>query len=215
MLCRWRGFRSSGKVCPCGRSGTCGFVLRVEQRMKRSVLSVALLPFVVAAFVNLAVLAQSTSTHSKTFPLSNFDEENHSCRAKGRLQDKEYCESRVMDQIVAQRENAVPILISQLTDLREVKLPIFDYWNRMKVGDIAYFILTGLFTDSDWKTLNMPDLDAFPGTCTKPAEECWHEFVHTRGRKYIQKQWRRAWLLNKNRVYWNAQANCFRLSRKP
>jgi hypothetical protein len=35
---------------------------------------------------------------------------------KGSLQDKEYCASKMMDEIVAQAKAAIPVLISQLTD---------------------------------------------------------------------------------------------------
>ena len=134
------------------------------------------------------------------------------CRAKGRLQDKEYCESKLMDQIIARGKEAVPILISQLTDTRDGKKPIYDYWSQTTAGDIAYFVLNDLFSDSDWKTFNMPGLESLRDNCDDAAENCWRRFLRKHGRKYVQDQWLAAWRLNKDRVYWDEQARCFRLS---
>ena len=117
--------------------------------------------------------SQSATPKLKKFPLWNFDEGGHTCRAKGRLQDKEYCDSKLMDAIIAQRQAAIPILILQLTDSRETKEPIYDYWSQTTAGDIAYFILNDLFTDSNWTTFNMPGLEALKDNCNEAAETCW------------------------------------------
>jgi hypothetical protein len=150
------------------------------------------------------------------FPLWDFDEVNHSCRAKGRLQDKEYCESKMMDQIIAQGKSAIPILISQLTDTRATKEPIYDYWYKTTAGDIAYFILTDLFTDANWTTFTMPGLEALKENCSEDiaAEPCWREFLKKHGRKFVQDQWLAAWNANKDRVYWDEKERCFRVSPK-
>jgi len=173
-------------------------------------------------FLSFALLAgtptigQTTTQKPGKFPLWNFDEVKGTCRAKGRLQDKEYCESKMMDQIIAQGKDAIPILISQLTDTRATPEPIYDYWNETTAGDIAYFILTDLFTDASWTTFTMPGLDALKEHCSKnlPAEACWRGFLKKHGRKFIQDQWLAAWNANKDRVYWDEQARCFRVSVK-
>jgi hypothetical protein len=170
------------------------------------------------AIFSLAMLAsttapgQSANPMPKRYPLWNFDEVQGTCRAKGRLQDKEYCGSKMMDKIVADGKLAIPILISQLTDPREPKKPIYDYWGQTTAGDIAYFILNDLFTDSNWTTFNMPGLEALKDDCNGPAETCWRKFVREHGRKFVQDQWLAAWKANKDRVYWDEQARCFRLS---
>lgn len=172
------------------------------------------------AFFSLTMLTtayaqgQSVTQNTKKFPLWNFDEVDHTCRAKGRLQDKGYCESKLMDEIVAQGKAAVPILISQLTEIRPTKEPIYDYWSETTAGDIAYFILNDLFTDSDWKTFNMPGLEALKDNCNEAAETCWRKFLQRHGRKFVQEQWLAAWKANKDLVYWDEQARCFRLSMK-
>ncbi len=147
----------------------------------------------------------------KRFPLWKFDEKSGMCRAKGRLQDKEYCSSKMMDKILAQGKDAIPILISQLTGTRPTKQPIYDYWSLTTSGDVAYFILTDLFTDSDWKTFNMPGLEALNQHCTENAENCWRDLLEKHSRKFVQDQWLAAWNANKDRVYWNDKARCFRV----
>jgi hypothetical protein len=173
-------------------------------------------------FLSFALLSGATAFSQNAtqkpgkFPLWDFDEVNHSCRAKGRLQDKEYCESKMMNQIIAQGKDAIPILISQLTGTRKSKEPIEDYWYMTTEGDIAYFILGDLFTDSDWHTFTMPGLEALNHDCGEDvaAEPCWREFLKKHGRKFVQDQWLAAWNANKDRVYWDEKERCFRVSPK-
>jgi hypothetical protein len=146
----------------------------------------------------------------KEFPLWKFDETG--CRAKGRLQDKDYCKSTVMDQILAQGKDAIPILISQITDTHPMKEPIYDFWGPMTVGDVANLILRSLFLDSDWKTRTMPGLKQIDLDCGASSEQCYRQLLEKHGRKYIQDQWFTAWNANKNRVYWDVKARCYRLS---
>jgi hypothetical protein len=163
------------------------------------------------AFAGVPGLCQKPGQEPKSFPLLGWDG-GSTCRGKGRLQDKEYCRSKIVDRIVAQGKNAVPVLISQLTDARELKEPIFDFWNRMTVGDVANAVLESLFTDSDWKTFNMPGLESIRPKCAGSAAACWQMVLKRHGRKFVQDQWLAAWNKNKDRVYWDAKARCFRLS---
>jgi hypothetical protein len=169
----------------------------------------------VAMLTTISGLGQSSMKKPMTFPLWKFDEGHGSCRAKGRLQDKEYCDSKLMDQIVTRGKRAIPILISQLTDTRVTTEPIFDFWAQTTTGDIAYFILNDLFTDSDWKTFNVPGLEARKWENCREDEDsqsCWRRFLKKHGRKFVQNQWLAAWNANKDRVYWDTQARCFRLT---
>ncbi len=148
----------------------------------------------------------------EAYPLWNFDEHAYTCRAKGRLQDRDYCSSRLMDRIVADGKEAIPVLISQLRDTRPTKEPIYDYWGLTTAGDIASFILSDLFTDSDWRTFTMPGLELLRDPCKDPAETCWRRFLKKHGRKFIQDQWLAAWKKNKDRIYWDEKARCFRVA---
>jgi hypothetical protein len=160
--------------------------------------------------------SQSARPKPKVYPLWDFDEDGPSCRAKGRLQDVGYCNSHLMARIIADGKDAIPILISQLRDTRPTKEPIYDYWSLTTAGDIAYFMLTDLFTDSDWKTFNMPGLESLHDKdCRSSAEDCWRIFLKRHGRKFVQDRWLAAWNRNKELIYWDDKARCFRLSAKP
>jgi hypothetical protein len=121
----------------------------------------------------------------------------------------------LVDQVVTQGKASIPILISQLTDNRRTRRPMYDFWRETTAGDVAYFLLTDLFTDSDWKTFNMPVLEKLKDKCDADAETRWRRFVDAHGRKFVQDEWRAAWAANKDRVFWDETARCFRLSKGP
>src|SRR5260370_36715838 len=75
-------------------------------------------------------LCQTASPTPKEFPLWKFDEMTTypTCRAKGRLQDKGYYDSTLVDQIVAKGKTAIPTATSQPTDNRPTRRPINGYW---------------------------------------------------------------------------------------
>src|SRR3979411_1090772 len=65
------------------------------------------------------LLMQSGHAQTKRgkYPLTQFD--NYGCMAKGRVQD---CSGTVMQQILSDGKDAMPILISQLTETARTKL---------------------------------------------------------------------------------------------
>jgi hypothetical protein len=121
-----------------------------------------------------------------------------------------------MNQIVADGKGAIPILISQLRETRPTKEPIYDHWALTASGDIAYFILNDLFTDADWKTFNMPGLERlYDKDCHSYAEDCWRTFLKKHVRKFVQDQWLAAWSKNKDLIYWDDKARCYRVFSQP
>ena len=73
-----------------------------------------------------------------------------------------------MDQIVGDGKLAISILISQITDSRWIAEPVYDYWPRIRTGELAYFILGDLFLDDTWRKSTMPAL--FPVQhCDEPS----------------------------------------------
>ena len=170
------------------------------------------------AFLVLVVCAvcaaQSSEPSSVEIPLWRFDELTApgSCRMMGRFQDKKYCDSKVVDQVLSLGKGAIPILISELTDDRKTKHSIYDLWKYTTAGDIANSLLFDLFTGSDLNMTYMPELDSLQRDCEKPGEACWRKFVHKKGRKFVQKQWEAAWDAHQNDIYWDDKARCFRLA---
>ena len=148
---------------------------------------------------------------AKTYPLTSW--KNLSCRAKGRFQDRDYCFSKVMDQIVADGKSAIPILISQITDSRMIAEPVYDYWPRIETGALAHFILSDLFLDDTWQKSTMPELFR-EQKCNQPAWNCWDDFRKTHSLKQIQSRWLRFWQANQGKIYWDDKSRCFRLMTK-
>jgi hypothetical protein len=79
-----------------------------------------------------SLLIQPASTQAKRakYPLTKFD--NYGCMAKGRVQD---CRGKVMQQILSEGKDAIPILISQLTETAVAENQIADYWSGTRSGD--------------------------------------------------------------------------------
>jgi hypothetical protein len=162
-------------------------------------------------FLLLSVTALSsgqTPARTKMYALQTWI--NISCRAKGRFQDREYCGSPVIDQIVADGKSAVPVLISQITDSRWIDQPVFDFWPRIRTGELAHFILQDLFLDDTWTKSPIPP---FPQrNCAGPSWTCWAEFRKTHSLTRLQARWSEFWRANQNHVYWDGKSRCFRLT---
>ena len=171
---------------------------------------VLLLFFVVCcSFVD----AQTKPADTQEIPLWRFDEltAQGSCRTMGRFQDREYCDSKVVDQVLTMGKDAIPVLISELTDTRKTKHSVYDLWKYTAAGDIANSLLFDLFTSSDLRMADMPELDALQMECKKPGEPCWRKFLQRKGRKFVQEQWEAAWNAHKGSIYWDENARCFKL----
>jgi hypothetical protein len=166
--------------------------------------------------VMLCLIVQSAYTQTKRakYPLTEFD--NYGCVAKGRVQD---CSGKVMQQILSDGKNAIPILISQLTETAIAKNKIADYWGDTRSGDVAFVVLNDLFTDVDLHTFGMPgvpDWSAVQKGCKDAmgaAHACWDEYLRKHGRMSVRQAWQRAWNLQKGQIHWDAKAQCFRVSK--
>jgi len=145
------------------------------------------------------------------YPLTQFD--NYGCMAKGRVQD---CSGTVMQQILSDGKNAIPILISQLSETARTKNEIADYWGGTRSGDVAFAVLNDLFTDTDLHTFGLngvPDWSTVQKGCNRAAQACWDEYLRKHGRISVRQAWQRAWNLHKDQIYWDAKARCFRLPK--
>ncbi len=134
--------------------------------------------------------------------------------AKGRVQD---CGGKVMQRILADGKRAIPILISQLTETTRTQKQIADDWSDTRSGDVAYVILTDLFTDADGRTFEMPGVPDWPTVmkgCNGTAQDCWEQYLREHGRKSVQEAWLRAWDRWKDQMHWDSAARCFRIAKK-
>jgi hypothetical protein len=159
--------------------------------------------------VPLSLSGQKALTRPKPYPLNTWS--NMTCRTKGRFQDREYCNSAVIDRIVADGTSAIPVLISQITDSRWIAAPVYDFWPRIRAGELAHFILSNLFVDDTWRKSTIPELFP-PQKCDQPSWVCWREFRKTHSLAELQAVWMKFWQTNRDKLYWDAQARCFKLS---
>jgi hypothetical protein len=131
---------------------------------------------------------------------------------KGRLQDAGASQTA---HIIELGTKAVPMLIACLTDQTRSKEPIEDFWPVTTAGDIAFFYLCDLFTDSTWDhstidgVVNWMTVDAeYPDS---PAWMAWHEFVKKHGRRYVQNSWYKKWKEEQSNLFWDAKEQCFKV----
>jgi hypothetical protein len=167
--------------------------------------------FITALIVLVASVLASAQTKIAKYPLTQFET---GCMAKGRVQD---CGGKVLQRILADGKSAIPILISQLTETARTKKQIFDYWFDTSSGDVAYIVLTDLFTAPDGQTFEMPGVPDWPDVmkgCDGAAQDCWEQYLYKHGRKSVQEAWLRAWESRKDQIHWDPAARCFRLSDK-
>ncbi len=159
----------------------------------------------------ICTAADAPTQHRKAYALSTW--KNITCRAKGRFQDRDYCASAVMDQIVADGKSAIPVLISQTTDTRWIEEPVYDFWPRIRTGELAYFILGNLFVDDSWTRSTMPSL--FPEQhCDDASWVCWGRFRKRHSLQDLQAHWLKFWQANKQRIFGDDKARCFRLNER-
>jgi hypothetical protein len=161
------------------------------------------------SLILLSSFSLATDKRPRPYALSSWS--NITCRAKGRFQDREYCQSAVIDQIVSDGKSSIPVLISQITDARWIAEPVYDFWPRIRTGELAYLILANLFVDDTWQKNTMPPL--FPERqCHESGWDCWSKFRKAHSLKDLQSHWMAFWEASKERIYWDDRARCFRLA---
>jgi hypothetical protein len=168
--------------------------------------------FITALIVLVACVLMPAQTKIAKYPLTQFD--NYGCMAKGRVQE---CDGKVIQRILADGKSAIPILISQLTETARTKKQIADYWFNTSSGDVAFIVLTDLFTDADGQTFEMPGVPNWRTVmkgCDSTAQGCWEQYQHKHGRMSVKQAWSRAWESRKDQVHWDPAARCFRVSDK-
>jgi hypothetical protein len=147
--------------------------------------------------------------------------------SKGRVQDHDYNEIPVVDQLIALGPACIPLLIQGLEDQtvvvgrgmsgNESDRPVIAFWSETTVGDLALVILTDLFTDSTWEKTTIPGvgwnefLDRKDKNLT--GEQVLREFIEKHGRKGLKAKWHKIWELNRDKIYWDKTERCFKVRK--
>ena len=132
---------------------------------------------------------------------------------QGRLQ--EYAAPQTVH-ILELGKKAIPMLIECLTDETETKKPVEDFWPVTTVGDVAFFYLCNLFTDSTWSHSTIYGVVNWEVVMAEnphsPSWTTWYEFVKKHGRRYVQESWSKKWRAEQSAIFWDAKELCFKTS---
>jgi hypothetical protein len=146
-------------------------------------------------------------------PLADLAQIGH-VAPKGRVQDRAYNHHlAVVDGLVEAGPAAIPFLVSKLEDNTRVEGPVFDYWPRVTVGDVALVVLIDLFTTPEggptvpgltWDSL----LDREGRDV--PAWDVLDDFVAKHGRDGLRGKVQAILRPYGGRFAWATKGRCFR-----
>ncbi len=139
---------------------------------------------------------------------------------KGRVQDKDYNQLEVIDDLLANGKQSIPFLISKLDDQRVIKGPVFDFRQKTTVSDVAFVILSDFSTDtkskhtipgSDWGEL----LGTLPGPdIPTPFWDYLDEQFARHSRSSIKAKWERIWATWQDKIFWDEKERCFSVNTR-
>lgn len=117
---------------------------------------------------------------------------------KGRVQDTEYNQLPVVEQLISHGRESIPYLISKLDDETTIATHVVDYWHEVRVGDVALIILTDFCTNhaSQSTTIYGVGWDEFlqRGTDTDlTGEQVLRNYISRHGRSKIKERWQKIW----------------------
>lgn len=137
---------------------------------------------------------------------------------KGRVQDHEYNDLPVVETLIQHRKEVIPYLISKLGDETKIDGHVIDYWSEVRVGDVALIILTNFFTDGSFQNTTIPDVswDVFlerGANKDLTGERVLRNYISKHGRKAIKERWQALWREYRDRLFWDENERCFRVTR--
>jgi hypothetical protein len=142
---------------------------------------------------------------------------------KARWQDED--KTKIDERLLRLGAKAIPRLIACLADERRTRVR-GEIWGQPSVGMVAFAMLWDLFTAWESATvgysytikgvIKWDDLCAEgPENVVYPCSVGWNEHLKKYGRRSIQQSWQKAWTENKEWIYWDQAAECFRVKKTP
>lgn len=132
---------------------------------------------------------------------------------QGRVQDKDNNPNLPqIDELIKAGPGAISFLVSKLEDTAIIKGKVLDGWPRVRVGDVAWFILYDFFTTrSQVSTLPEPGLFAIFGgeNLNQPGWASWSAVVRKTGRTGIRKGVEAILAPYKGKFVWDDKERCF------
>lgn len=161
-------------------------------------------------------IESADTSQNKIIPLSEIDLSliGHTA-PKVRIQDLDYNQLPIVEQLIAHNKESIPFLISKLTDETKAKDQVIDFWNDVRVADVAFFILTDFFIDrsSEHSTIKGASFNEFLGCNDRniPSDHCYYNYIEKHGRKHIKARWQKIWNDNKDKIFWDESERYFRV----
>jgi hypothetical protein len=136
----------------------------------------------------------------------------------GGLQDEEFNELPIVNDLLAHGKDSIPFLIDKLDDETEIDRHVINYWYRVYVGDIALIILNDFFTSEDGlsSTIQGFGWDEFlerGNDKDSTGEAILRKYILKHGRKKIKARWQKVWDENKENIYWDETCKCFQIKK--
>ena len=136
---------------------------------------------------------------------------------KGRVQDKEYNQLEVVDQLLEHGKQSIPFLIDKLEDETSIEGTVKDHWSVVTVGDVALMILSNFSIDSTGKeTIPGGSWDNFlqrGSNRDMSAVELLSKALEKHGRRGLHAKWQRIWTTWEEHITWDDNERCFYVHR--
>src|SRR5437899_3011624 len=95
--------------------------------------------------------SSSATTQKRKQPLAQIDlSKIGPIATKGRVQDKDYNELEVIDQLIGNGKASIPFLISKLDDRTTIDNHVMFSWPKVTVGDVALIVMSDFSLYTTW-----------------------------------------------------------------
>jgi len=136
----------------------------------------------------------------------------------GGLQDIEFNELPIVNDLLAHGKDSIPFLIGKLDDETEIDRSVISFWYKVYIGDIALIILSDFFTNDDGKTSTIQrfgwdDFLERGNDKDSMGEAILRNYIKKHGRKNIKARWQKVWDENKENIYWDETNKCFKIKK--
>lgn len=134
------------------------------------------------------------------------------------LQDENFKELPLADDLLAHGKDSIPFLIAKLDDETRLDRRIINYWYEVYTADIALIILNDFFTKNDGTTstidgFSWDDFLERGDDKDSMGEEILRRYIEKHGRKTIKARWQKMWDANKANIFWDETEQCFTLKK--
>lgn len=135
---------------------------------------------------------------------------------KGRVQDAEYNQLPIVEELIRHGKESIPFLISKLEDETRIEGQILDFWYQVYVGDVALVILSDFFLDKNWKRSTIAGMhwnEFFRRGNNKniTGEQVLRNYIERYGRRKIKERWQNVWQQYQHRIFWDEQERAFKV----